>query len=307
MRNLLEKTLLLICIYLILRFLCTHFSGLFFSLLAALIIVSLLKPLVPDGRLHRTRILMAMCLFYLLLILPLIALFSTLLHYGQDFCSFLLYLCEQTKLPAFSIQLFTLFSNELSSLFQETLLLIRSLLTSLPDFLLLIFIHIFTVFYLLKEDHKLQDRLPDNLSQSFHNMLQATRTLFLIDLKLTLITFLILSISFFLLQFSHPLLCALMICLFDLLPLVGCALILLPWSLILFASQHGIAGFFLLLITLIIFLLRTMLENRWLSESFTIHPLLLLITMLILSELFGMLSLFFAPQITLLIQNHIKN
>lgn len=86
-----------------------------------------------------------------------------------------------------------------------------------------------------------------------------------------------------------------LIALFDLFPVVGAGLILLPWALLSLAAGSYAKGAGLLALWVIVIVLRQLLEPRIVGRSVGLHPLVTLMSMFVGTKLFGGIGLFGLP------------
>jgi sporulation integral membrane protein YtvI len=109
------------------------------------------------------------------------------------------------------------------------------------------------------------------------------------------ITFLEIWLGLTVLGVTNASLVAAIIAVFDILPVVGASLIILPWAAVsLLTGNFGLAiGLIVLLAILAV--VRNIIEPKIIGESLGIHPLLSLISMYIGLRLFGILGVLLAP------------
>ena len=110
-----------------------------------------------------------------------------------------------------------------------------------------------------------------------------------------LITFGELAAGLFLVGIDHCLLIALLIALFDILPVVGSGMIMLPWALITLIRGNTPTGIGLLAVYLVVVIARQFQEPAIVGEQVGLHPLVTLMAMFIGYRLFGGLGLWGVP------------
>ncbi|NLO09896.1 MAG: sporulation integral membrane protein YtvI [Clostridiales bacterium] len=116
------------------------------------------------------------------------------------------------------------------------------------------------------------------------------------------ITFLELSIGFWILGIPNPFLFGAMIAFIDILPILGTGAVLLPWAviaLILGSTKIGI-GMFVLYI--IITAVRQTIEPKIVGQQIGLHPIITLILMYVGAQLMGVLGLLLLPVIATIIK-----
>ena len=113
--------------------------------------------------------------------------------------------------------------------------------------------------------------------------------------KIMTLTFVELSIGLSLIGTEHPILIALAISIFDILPVLGTGGIMIPWSLICLIQGNIAMGVKLLIVYVIITVIRNIIEPKIVGAELGIHPLATLMAMLVGGQLFGIIGLFGFP------------
>ncbi len=113
------------------------------------------------------------------------------------------------------------------------------------------------------------------------------------------ITFAELLLGFFIMHFitglSNILLLALVIAVFDILPIVGTGTILIPWGIIAILTGDFKTGICCLVIYGIITLIRQFIEPKIVGTQVGLHPVVTLVSMIVGTKLFGAIGLFGFP------------
>ena len=99
----------------------------------------------------------------------------------------------------------------------------------------------------------------------------------------------------------YPLLLATLFCLFDILPVLGVGMLLVPWGVFALLSGAKGLGVGLLVLFAAISIVRQFAEPRLLGASYGVHPLLTLLSLYAGARLFGFLGLLLFPALTLLL------
>ncbi len=115
------------------------------------------------------------------------------------------------------------------------------------------------------------------------------------ELKLSCVTFLVLTLGFLLLRISYAPLWAALISLVDALPILGSGTVLGPWSIISLLQGDTAQGLGLLGIWGTASLLRTTLEPRLVGKQLGLDPLVTLLAMYTGYRLWGILGMISAP------------
>lgn len=115
------------------------------------------------------------------------------------------------------------------------------------------------------------------------------------QLKLTGITFLLLTAGFFILRIHHAPLWAILISLLDALPVLGTGTVLVPWSLVCFLQGEHARALGLLGIYAVAALLRSVLEPKLIGKQLGLDPLVTLLAMYAGYRLWGIAGMLVSP------------
>lgn len=113
--------------------------------------------------------------------------------------------------------------------------------------------------------------------------------------KLMSLTFVELTIAFFILGIPNPMVVAVMVAVVDILPVLGTGTIMIPWFVIEFITGNSGLGTGLLITYLIITVIRNILEPKIVGDQIGLHPLMTLILIYVGVKLFGFVGLFGLP------------
>lgn len=117
------------------------------------------------------------------------------------------------------------------------------------------------------------------------------------------ITFLELSLGFWLLNIPTPFLLGGIIAIIDIMPILGTGAVLLPWSIISFSLGDAKTGIGMLFLYIFITVVRQILEPKIIGQQIGLHPIVTLILMFVGAQLMGVLGLLILPVIvTILVQ-----
>ena len=194
-------------------------------------------------------------------------------------------------------------SQAVTSVSTKALIFVTNIATSIPGTIVsVVFTVISTFFMAIDYDiilSFLKKLIPASKKEIFDTSAHYTKSMLGIYVKsyalLFSLTFVELSIGFTLLKIPYGILLALIIAIFDLLPILGTGGILLPWALILLVIGNlklaaGIAALYL-----IITFVRQTLEPKIVGAQIGLHPLATLIAMLLGLGLFGLVGLLAFP------------
>lgn len=119
--------------------------------------------------------------------------------------------------------------------------------------------------------------------------------------KLIAITFLVLTVGFFILQIPYAPFWALLIALVDALPVLGTGMVLVPWSIVCFLQSDTARGIGLLGIYAAAGLLRSVLEPRLVGKQLGLDPLITLAAMYTGYRFFGFGGMIISPLLAVII------
>lgn len=112
---------------------------------------------------------------------------------------------------------------------------------------------------------------------------------------LMIITFVELSIGLGLMGQSNFIMLAAIICIVDILPVLGTGTVVIPWALIALLTGNIWKSVFLLLLYIVITIVRNFLEPKVIGEQVGLHPLVTLIAIFLGYRLVGFLGIFIFP------------
>ena len=115
------------------------------------------------------------------------------------------------------------------------------------------------------------------------------------------ITFLELSLGFWILGIPNPFLFGILIAIVDVMPILGTGAILLPWSVISLVIGNTKIGIGMLLLYIVITVVRQTIEPKIVGQQIGLHPILTLILMYIGAQLMGVLGLLILPIIATIV------
>lgn len=208
------------------------------------------------------------------------------------------------------IQLQQSLASFLSKLTSGFLYTISKLMLSLPNILFAMFLSIVSSFFINADYQGITTAITSKLPKAWRVKLLRTSKLVKTTLKqmakaygiLLLCTFLQLWLGLVLLKVHKAALIAFGIALFDMLPILGCGGILLPWAFVSYIAGSTKLAVGLLLLNLIIGIIRSILEPKILSAKLGQHPFVTLIAMYVGGKLFGICGMLLAPFVCMLIQ-----
>ncbi len=93
----------------------------------------------------------------------------------------------------------------------------------------------------------------------------------------------------------NSVLIALLIAIFDILPVLGTGGIMLPWTIITAFQGQLSTALGLLIVYLVVTIIRNIIEPRIVGRQIGLHPVVTLVSMFVGAQLFGVLGLFGFP------------
>lgn len=191
-----------------------------------------------------------------------------------------------------------------------------SFVTSIPTLILYIVITILSTFFMILDRDEilsyLEHQLPKSWLDKVFNIKTEMFTVLVSYLKaqailgsICLIESLILLnlLAFLKFDVPYPLLMSIIICIADILPILGAGTILIPWSILSFATGNIKLGIGLLISYLIIMSVRQMLEPKLISQNLGVHPLITLISMYSGFKVFGVSGFLIGPVVMIILKN----
>ena len=175
--------------------------------------------------------------------------------------------------------------------------------TALPGFLVRVIFAVVATYFMATDTDRLKHFIATRQSESMYTTLSAAY----LSLKSTLgkyirayslifvITFVELTVGFLCARVENFVLIALLVAVFDILPILGSSMILLPWSIILLLTGDYSRGIVMFFVYLIVVIVRQFIEPKIVGEHVGLHPLITLVAMYVGGKLFGGVGLFGFP------------
>jgi sporulation integral membrane protein YtvI len=116
------------------------------------------------------------------------------------------------------------------------------------------------------------------------------------------ITFMELSIGFWILQIPTPFVFGALVAIIDILPILGTGAVLLPWAIISIILGNTKLGIGLLLLYILITVVRQAIEPKIVGQQIGLHPILTLLLMYVGVQLMGVLGLLLLPIIATILK-----
>lgn len=151
----------------------------------------------------------------------------------------------------------------------------------------------------------IRERLPQSWQKQYWPALKGLRKAvtgwLTAQLKLTVVVMGLLCISFWLLKIPHGFFWAAIIALVDALPVLGCGVVLVPWSLICLLQGRRLQFIGLLGSYALVWLTRSILEPKLLGKELGLDPLVTLLAIYAGYQLLGLPGMLLAPLIAVIL------
>lgn len=142
----------------------------------------------------------------------------------------------------------------------------------------------------------------DKISDVLENLRQAIFGFIRAQLILSILTYLVTFVGLIVLKVEYPLAIALLVMVGEFIPVLGTALIFVPWAGYHFLNGHSGLGIAIIVLFFIIVLFRRIVEPKILSDSVGISSLAALVSLYVGFELAGLVGLFLGPVLVIIYQ-----
>lgn len=255
--------------------------------------------------------------------------------YFQFFSDFIENLIENTLLPLYHkfISLFHSLSSDHQTLIldevgkfaenfttigttflQQLLLQIPTFLAGLPNSLTIILFTILATIFISKDWNLMvkacKKVMPRAASGSIQRVVHQFKKTFVGYVKaqfiLVFITACIITIGLFILRIEHAITIAIFTSVVDFLPFIGTGIVFIPWILYLFFTGNYSLTIFISILYMIIIVQRQLSEPKIVSDSIGLPPLATLFCLFIAWQFWGLLGLFIAPLMLVILTTFIR-
>lgn len=207
-------------------------------------------------------------------------------------------------------ELLSQLGTRITSLSAKLLGKVGGIAFSLPSMLISVIICIVSTLFMLFDWNKIRDfiliQMSDrggDLARRITRQSGSTIRKFILSYGLIMvITFTELSIGLNIIGIRNAFMISALIAIFDIMPVVGCGGILIPWSIIGFIIGNTRIGVGIAILYLVITVIRNIIEPRIVGQQVGLHPLVTLMSMVIGSSIMGGVGLLGLP-ITLAVLN----
>ena len=180
---------------------------------------------------------------------------------------------------------------------------VKNIVTGLPNFLLSCVICVIAAIFITLDYEKIKNTgkliMPDRTTKVIMESSSNLRKIIWKYLKaygvIFLVTFAEIAVGLLIIGVDNAILIAVLIAIFDIFPIVGSGMILLPWTIITLIQGKIMRGIGLGILYVIVIVVRQFLEPRVVGKHVGMHPLLTLACMFVGAHLFGGIGLFGVP------------
>ncbi|MEG0250895.1 MAG: AI-2E family transporter [Peptostreptococcus sp.] len=123
------------------------------------------------------------------------------------------------------------------------------------------------------------------------------------QLKLMLVSFVVLSIGLYIIGIKLPILKAMGIAIVDVLPVVGSGIIMIPWAISFVIRDLNSMGANVIILYVILVVLRQIIEPKILGDSIGLRPLYTFVATILGGLIFGPLGVFLGPLIGIIMNS----
>jgi sporulation integral membrane protein YtvI len=203
------------------------------------------------------------------------------------------------------------FLRSLTSVANSLFRTILSTAISIPEVLIFTIVTIISTYFISKDKEKIYSFFQQQLPESWVNkivgikrdMFSAMFGYIRAQLIIMLVTFTELLIGLSIIGINYVLLLALLISIIDALPILGTGGVLVPWAIYHFLVGNYRLGISLLILYIVIFIVRQLIEPKVLADQIGVYPLLTLLSMYVGMRLIGFGGLILGPITFLLLKN----
>lgn len=204
--------------------------------------------------------------------------------------------------------------NIISSLTGTFSKFIASVVGMAPSFIFSTVVTIIASCYIAKDFERLKKFLKGIITPSAAKTVAHIKNIFTSSilkiiagyLTLSFLTFLELSIGFFILKVRYALVIALIVAIVDLLPVLGSGIVILPWAAYNFVVGNFNLGLGLCILYLVVIIVRYFAEPRIIADKIGLNPLFVLLSMFLGLKLAGFLGFAVLPIALIVTINYYK-
>ena len=188
---------------------------------------------------------------------------------------------------------------------------IGSLAVAVPRILVFTLILVISTFYMCLDYATINRFVVSQVPPKVRNIVLEIKARFLTAIYkyiraysvIVMITFLELSIGFFILGVNYALLLALLIAFIDMLPILGTGTVLIPWGIFAIVQRDYFTGFGLLILYGTVMVVRNIIEPKIVGKSLGLYPIVTLIAIYVGYNIMGIAGVFLFPICMVMLKN----
>lgn len=202
--------------------------------------------------------------------------------------------------------IFETIKNLVTSFSTSVVSIVTSIITYTPTLLISILVTIISSFFFIDDYDNIVNKIISIIPIKAKNELSKIKDFIVNNVfevikcygLIMFITFVELSIGFLILKIQNPIMLAALICVVDILPVLGVGTVLIPWGIVALFLKNYFIGIGIIVLYLIITIIRNIIEPKFVGSTLGLDPLLTLVAMIIGMNLAGIIGLLSAPLIT---------
>lgn len=192
--------------------------------------------------------------------------------------------------------------------------LATSIAFSTPEFIVVSIVTIVASCYIAKDIDKLKDSVKGFIKHEHYDLLSEIKHIIYDNvfkmlkgyILIMFITFCELTIGLLILRIPNAVLISVLIAVVDILPILGCGTVLIPWGIITLIKGNILLGIGILILYVAILIIRNVIEPKIIGNKVGIHPLITLLLIFIGLRLMGVIGMFVLPILAIVIINLYK-
>ncbi len=183
-----------------------------------------------------------------------------------------------------------------------------------PEFIVVSIVTVVASCYIAKDIDKLKASVKGFIKAEHYDLMSEIKHIIYDNvfkmlkgyLLIMLITFCELTIGLLILRIPNAVLIAVLIAIVDVLPILGCGTVLIPWGIISLIKGNFLLGIGILILYVAILVIRNVIEPKIIGDRVGMHPLITLLLIFIGLRLMGVLGMFVLPIVAIVIVNLYK-
>jgi len=205
-------------------------------------------------------------------------------------------------------------NNLLNKISEVITAFVAKVIKTIPNFLISSVVTVVATCYISKDYDKLKKFLFGMIQKKTSEKIVKIKSIFIENvlklisgyLLLSMITFFVLLIGFFVLKKDNFLFLAFLIALIDLLPVIGAGTVLLPWAVFAFLEHNYSFGFSLIFLYFTMCIIRNFLEPQIIGKRIGLNPIFTLFSIFLGLKVAGISGVIIFPTILLVVYDYYR-